>query len=79
MVTKGELEYGLNQLSALDLDIPVNITGTINVGTATVDTAAITNLSGYPTYADKATAEAALAVGALYVNTTTGALCVALA
>lgn len=65
--SKGAIEFKLNQLESLTLEIPVVLTN------ANIDITAL------PQYADKTTAEAALAVGEAYINTTTGALGVALA
>jgi hypothetical protein len=73
METKGSIEFKLNQLDALDITQPVNVTGVVSMSNASI------SMLGIPSYADKATAEAALAPGQLYYITATGALGVALA
>lgn len=64
--TKQSVEFKLNQLSARTVTVPQKFTNSVS-------------MTGIPGYADKATAEAALAVGELYYITSTGVLMVATA
>lgn len=68
-MTKQEVEFKINQLDSLDLDIPVTVAGETTLAGGLVASGGISGLAEHATNA--AAVAAGLAVGALYTTTGT--------